>query len=258
MRYIASYHTDTGIKKSTNQDALAIKIVETPKGQAAFAIICDGMGGLAKGELASKEVILAYTDWFQKDFSKMVATDTFDMAKLKEQWVAIARIMNNKLRNYGEDQGLSLGTTLSAILMYQDQYYIIHVGDSRVYELTTDEIFQLTHDQTLVAREIAAGRLTPEQAETDSRRSILLQCIGASPVVEPEFIRGYIAENATYMLCSDGFRHKINTDEMMAKLGPAAATSEMAMKEGCGFLTELVKERNETDNVTVLLVKTEA
>ena len=84
--------------------------------------------------------------------------------------------------------------------MYEDRYYIIHVGDSRVYELT-DKMEQLTQDQTLVAREIAAGRLTPEQAETDSRRSILLQCIGASPVVEPDFIRGYITQNASYLLC---------------------------------------------------------
>ena len=59
MKYRAAYHTDVGIKKKNNQDSLAIKIAETPNGQAAFAIICDGMGGLAKGEFASKEVINA-------------------------------------------------------------------------------------------------------------------------------------------------------------------------------------------------------
>ena len=149
-----------------------------------------------------------------------------------------------------------IGTTLSAILMYEDRYYIIHVGDSRVYELT-DKMEQLTQDQTLGAREIAAGRLTPEQAETDSRRSILLQCVGASPVVEPDFIRGYITQNASYLLCSDGFRHKISGDEIMAKLSPLAAPDEDKMKEGCIFLTDLVKYRKETDNITVLLVKAE-
>lgn len=115
---------------------------------------------------------------------------------------------------------------------------------------------QLTQDQTLVAREIAAGRLTPEQAETDSRRSILLQCVGASPVVEPDFIRGYITQNASYLLCSDGFRHKISEDEIMAKLSPLAAPDEDKMKRAV-FLTDLVKYRKETDNITVLLVKAE-
>ena len=99
--------------------------------------------------------------------------------------------------------------------------------------------------------------LTPEQAETDSRRSILLQCVGASPVVEPDFIRGYITQNASYLLCSDGFRHKISEDEIMAKLSPLAAPDEDKMKEGCIFLTDLVKYRKETDNITVLLVKAE-
>ena len=99
--------------------------------------------------------------------------------------------------------------------------------------------------------------LTPEQAEKDSRRSILLQCIGASPVVEPDFIRGYIEENACYMLCSDGFRHKISENEMLDRIGPKAVLDENAMREGCAFLTELDKYRKETDNITVLLIKTE-
>ena len=187
MKYKAAYYTDVGIKKKNNQDSLAIKIAETPKGSAVFAIICDGMGGLAKGELASKEVICAYCDWFEKDFPELVLSGTFNASILKQQWDMIAINENEKLKAYGEAQGIMIGTTLSAMLMYGEHYYIIHVGDSRVYELTT-EVTQLTKDQTLVAREVAAGRLTPEQAEKDSRRSILLQCIGASPVILSEDI----------------------------------------------------------------------
>ena len=151
MKYRAAYHTDVGIKKKNNQDSLAIKIAETPNGQAAFAIICDGMGGLAKGELASKEVINAYCGWFEHDFVKLVRTGTFNTAILKEQWDRIAVTENEKLKAYGESRGIMIGTTLSAILMYEDRYYIIHVGDSRVYELT-DKMEQLTQDQTQIGR----------------------------------------------------------------------------------------------------------
>ncbi len=256
MNYKAAYYTDIGIKKKTNQDSLAIKIVETPNGQAVFAVICDGMGGLAKGELASKEVIYAYVNWFENDFAREVMAGTFNAAILKEQWDAIAVNMNEKLKKYGDSMNIMIGTTLSAILMYEDKYYIIHVGDSRVYEITENNMAQLTKDQTFVAREVAAGRMTAEQAETDSRRSVLLQCIGASPVVEPDFIRGYIEQDAVYLLCSDGFRHKISNEEIMAKIGPAVATSEDAMRNGCAFLTEMVKERKEADNITVLVIKT--
>ena len=186
MKYRAAYHTDVGIKKKNNQDSLAIKIAETPNGQAAFAIICDGMGGLAKGELASKEVINAYCGWFEHDFVKLVRTGTFNTAILKEQWDRIAVTENEKLKAYGESRGIMIGTTLSAILMYEDRYYIIHVGDSRVYELT-DKMEQLTQDQTLVAREIAAGRLTPEQAENHPARWCLAEvCNVHSPAIEIE------------------------------------------------------------------------
>lgn len=255
MGYTAVYNTDVGIKKKTNQDSLAIKLAETPQGDAIFAIVCDGMGGLAKGEVASKEVIYAFCEWFDSQFTEMAGNGSFSEGALKYQWMRLAISMNEKIKAYGEQNGIMLGTTLSAVLMYMGRYYIIHVGDSRVYEITS-EALQLTADQTLVAREVAAGRLTPEQAETDSRRSVLLQCVGASPVVEPDFLTGVINKEASYMLCSDGFRHKISNEEIVDRIGPNACGSEADMEQGCKFLTELVKYRKETDNITVVLINT--
>ncbi len=255
MEYLATYNTDVGIRKSTNQDSLAIRIIDTPNGKAAFAIVCDGMGGLSKGELASKEVILAFCRWFETDFANSVVNNTFSISQLKKQWNEIIQYQNKRLGNYGNQNNLMLGTTVSAILMYLDDYHIVHVGDSRVYEMTTTSK-QLTSDQTFIAREIAAGRMTPEQAKTDPRRSVLLQCVGASPVVEPEFVDGNVKKNAVYMLCSDGFRHQISDEEMLEKIGPGAATSEATLKYGCVYLTELVKNRRESDNITVAVVKT--
>lgn len=255
MEYIAAYHTDVGITKKTNQDSLAIKIVETKDGKVAFAIVCDGMGGLAKGELASKEVITAFCDWFDNTLVDDIENGAFEENRLVEQWNGIIQTQNKRLGAYGEQNHFQLGTTVSALLIYKNQYYIVHVGDSRIYQMSS-EVLQLTSDQTFIAREIAAGRMTPEQAKTDPRRSVLLQCVGASPVVEPEFRKGDVLRNATYMLCSDGFRHQISNDEMMAKIGPAAAVDEEKMKYGCIYLTELVKNRKETDNITVALLRT--
>lgn len=255
MKYIAAYHTDVGISKKTNQDSLAIKIVETKQGQVAFGIVCDGMGGLAKGELASKEVIMAFCDWFDCTLVDDIENDLFEDNRLIEQWNGIVQTQNKKLGKYGERNDLMLGTTVSAILFVGDQYYIIHVGDSRIYQMTNISL-QLTKDQTFIAREIAAGRMTPEQAKTDPRRSVLLQCVGASPSVEPEFIKGQTINNAVYMLCSDGFRHQISESEMMEKIGPGNLPDEEKMRFGCMYLTELVKSRHETDNISVALIRT--
>jgi serine/threonine protein phosphatase PrpC len=255
MRYIATYHTDVGISKKTNQDSLAIKVVETPSGQVAFGIVCDGMGGLSKGEVASREVILAFCDWFDNTLVPAVEKNDFNEEALMLQWNDIVQTQNRRLGEYGEENSIMLGTTVSAILMYKKDYYIVHVGDSRVYEMT-DTNLQLTKDQTFIAREIAAGRMTPEQAKTDPRRSVLLQCVGASPVVEPEFTKGELKNNTTYMLCSDGFRHQITDDEMLERLGSAVPADEEKLKLGCMYLTELVKGRRETDNITVAVIRT--
>ncbi len=253
MGYIAAYHTDVGIRKKNNQDSLAIKIVDTKDGLVAFGIVCDGMGGLSKGELASKEVIIAFCDWFDNVLIDDIATGNFEEAKLINQWNDLVQSQNKKLGEYGVANNLQLGTTLSAILMYKDSYYIVHVGDSRIYRLT-DRAAQLTNDQTFIAREIAAGRMTPEQAKTDPRRSVLLQCVGASNVVTPEFVKGDLEKGAVYMLCSDGFRHQITEEEIINKIGPKAATDEEKMKYGCIYLTELVKNRKENDNISVALI----
>ena len=255
MEYIAAYHTDVGTRKETNQDSLAIKVVNTQEGNVAFAIVCDGMGGLAKGEVASKEVIEAFCTWFDDTLVDEIQNGTFTEQKLVTEWDEIIQTQNRRLGAYGEENHLQLGTTVSAILLYKDQYFIVHVGDSRVYELTKTAK-QLTNDQTFIARELAAGRMTPEQAKVDPRRSVLLQCVGASPVVEPEFTKGTATRNAVYMLCSDGFRHVISPEEIIEKIGPDEASDEEKMSYGAIYLTELVKNRGERDNITVAMVRT--
>ncbi len=256
MEFTATYNTDIGIRKNTNQDSLAIRIIDSPKGKVAFGIVCDGMGGLAKGELASKEVIYAFCKWFDEDFADMVLKDEFTVSALRTDWNRIIQEQNQRLGKYGADNNLMLGTTVSAILMFNDEFYIVHVGDSRIYEMSGTGVRLLTNDQTFVAREIANGRMTPEQAAVDPRRSVLLQCVGASNVVEPDFVKGHLKKDAVYMLCSDGFRHQISDDEMVEKLGPKACLTEEEMKYGCVYLTEMVKNRKETDNITVAVIKT--
>ena len=252
MEFAATYNTDIGIRKSTNQDSVAIRIIDTPDGQVAFAIVCDGMGGLAKGELASKEVITAFCRWFDEEFVSQVVEGTFTALRLRDDWNSIIQTENRLLGIYGSDN-IMLGTTVSAILMYKGDFYIVHVGDSRVYELT-DGIRILTKDQTFVAREVAAGRMTPEEAKVDPRRSVLLQCVGASAVVTPDFLKGKVQPGSIYFVCSDGFRHQISEEEIMEKLGPSSDRTLDELKYGCVYLTELDKNRKETDNITIAVI----
>lgn len=253
MNYFGSASTDVGIVKSTNQDSVCIKIADFDgKGQIAMAVICDGMGGLAKGELASATVIRRFSDWFEKEFPKLISS--YSKEKISADWTRIIREQNQKILNYGKQIGVNLGTTLSIILFIDGSYIIAHVGDSRIYVIS-DCIKQLTEDQTFINREIKAGRMTPQEAAVYLKRNMLLQCVGASREVNPDILYGTVTPNTVFMLCSDGFRHVLTDAEIFESFNPDNINSIEAMKQNSDYLIDVVKKRNERDNITVALLK---
>lgn len=251
MQYTVTADTDIGIAKDTNQDSLCVKIADTPIGKVLMAIICDGMGGLSKGELASATVIREFSGWFNDELSQELNTVNMDV--IGGKWELMLKDLNSRILEYGKGVQANLGTTFTGILFISDEYLIVHVGDTRAYYISS-EIKQLTEDQTVVAREIKRGTMTLEEAKTDSRRNMLLQCIGASKVISPQIIRGTIMRGM-YMLCSDGFRHEISEDEILESLNPRNLLSNEAMHTNSLHLINLVKSRNERDNISVVLIK---
>lgn len=254
VRFVATADTDIGISKDTNQDSLLIKQALTERGEVLLAVVCDGMGGLSKGELASAVVVKAFSDWFEKELP--VELENLNMQVIGSQWSLLLKDLNARIFEYARSNGLEgVGTTFSGILFVGDQYVIGHVGDSRVYHIGTS-MSQLTTDQTFIAREIRRGTITPEQAKTDKRRNLLLQCVGASKSVEPQMIYGR-TEKGAYMLCSDGFRHEITENEMYKSLNPVKLINKEIMHSNTKYLIEQVKRRKEKDNISVILIKSE-
>lgn len=253
MEVLTAAYTDIGIKKETNQDSLCLKVAHTTLGKVVFAIICDGMGGLAKGEVASASVIHAFSDWFDQELPSQLAQDDFQA--IQYRWDRIIKEQNQRIAAYGKEVNMQLGTTLTALLLIDTKYMLIgHVGDSRVYRLNNG-LEVLTEDQTLVAREVKRGNLTPEQAKVDGRRNVLLQCIGASKLVEPQYINDKAKLGEVYLLCSDGFRHMITEAELYQAFSPQTIRSEMYMNDKVIEMVELNKQRQETDNITAVLIK---
>lgn len=255
MNYQIALHTDVGIRKETNQDSLCVKQAETDKGSILLAIVCDGMGGLEKGEVASATVVHVFSNWFESELPALLSKNSF-FEDTRYCWDRMIKEQNQIIGEYGRKNHIQLGTTISAMIIFEDGRYLIgHVGDSRVYKITDAAIEVLTLDQTLVAEKVRNGTMTPEEAERDPRRNMLLQCVGASKVVEPDYIEGAVRANECYMLCSDGFRHVVTAEEIQAAFAPSALTSEDIMKSNIVRLVELNKKRNETDNISAVLVK---
>lgn len=253
MEFLTAYHTDIGIRKKTNQDALLIKTAQTSKGKAGLFVICDGMGGLSQGELASSTVIRGLSQWFEKELPKIILSSNFKNS-IKARLDEHIRLLNNKIVSYGEGANLRLGTTLTALLVVADKYYIFHVGDSRAYKID-NKLVKITDDHSLVAREVSLGHITEEEARVHPRRNVLLQCVGATRAISTSFYTGEIQQNSVFMLCCDGFYHELSNEELYKYLHPSNFKNEEEMRVRGKELVELVKHRKETDNITVLLVK---
>ncbi len=256
MEITSCYVSDIGTQKTVNQDSLAIKVAETPYGRVAMAVVCDGMGGLSKGELASAEVVRAFEQWFLNSLLSWMQRGC-EVQELSSQWNGIVQQQNIKLVQYGHERGIRLGTTATVLLLLSDRYYLLSIGDSRAYEITDVRITCLTHDHSFVMREVDEGRLTRQQAENDPRRNILLQCIGASKNVEPDFFEGVTSHKTTYLLCTDGFRHRAMQEEMRETLCPSSLWDANTMNAKLSFLVEQIKQRGEQDNITAVILKTD-
>ena len=253
MNYTAGSISDVGTRRKSNQDSFCYELAEYRGKQLAFLAICDGMGGYSKGEMASAEVLTAFDEWFLERMPELLRSE-FSPEVLQDEWLSLAGTENRRLSAYAAKQGLKMGTTLTAALFWEERYYIIHVGDCRLYELREGHVCQLTHDHTVVQREIDRGELTQEEAKLDSRQHILIQCLGAGREITPDFTVGTIRPGSSYLLCSDGFRHQISPAELWQRLNPDDNPDQKTIEQNLFLAVETVKERGETDNITAGLL----
>lgn len=254
MDYITIADTDIGISKKVNQDSLCIKTAVTSRCKAALLLVCDGMGGLSKGEVASAEVVRSFSDWFETEFPIELNNWSWDRAAA----LAVQRLkdLNSRIIAYGERSQIKLGTTATGMLCVNSQYMIFHVGDTRVYRISHG-VEQLTDDHTFVNREIKRGRMTPEEAMKDPRRNALIQCIGVTGSVQPDITFGTLEPDTNYLICSDGLRHAVTNEEILDILSPRLITTRSSMQARLREMIELVKIREEKDNISGAMLRAE-
>ena len=253
MQFCLAAYTDKGKTRKVNQDAFLVQQAELGGERCVLAAVCDGMGGLQKGELASSEMIRSLADWFRDRLPRLLDAPDWEQQMLLSLEERIRR-ENEKLERYGAEHGLRLGTTLTAVLFRRDQYYAVHVGDSRLYEIT-EKTRQLTRDHSLAAEAVEQGLLTRAEGELDRRRSVLTRCIGACGEVTPEYRRGPIQKGAVYLLCTDGFWHGNGIEKLSAVFRPEQGGTEKRLRKAAKKLAMQNRKKGETDNLTALLIQ---
>jgi len=253
MEYISSAYTDKGNVKKTNEDSLSVRIASLDQGQVLMAVVCDGVGGFAKGELASGMVIQGFDRWFENDLKRLMKAFTWQA--LEREWRSLINRLNDQIVDYGFDHRTTLGTTVAATLMFQQKALVLNVGDSRVYRIR-ESLEQLTKDQSLVQFEVDHGRLEVEDMEKDPRRNLLLQCVGAKRILHPALTMETVEANRIWFLCSDGFRHTLTEKEIVQALSLKKLKTTETMRKQLSKLVKKVKSRKERDNISVIAIKT--
>ena len=254
MEFLISAMTDSGTEHPLNQDSLSVKRFHTCRGPMVFGVLCDGMGGLDRGEVASAAVVRAFEKWGKVKLPQLCQEGITERA-LRRQWEQVLQEINQRLLAYSEKQGIQMGTTCVAMLLTGQRYYIMNVGDSRAYEVF-GKCRQMTMDHTLVAREIAEGFFTEEEALREERRHILLQGIGVSRYLLPDWFFGRTKKDAGYLLCSDGFCREITGEEILEQVNAQTGDSKRHLDRGMRELIRRNRERQETDNISAIVIRT--
>jgi len=240
--------SDVGRVRANNEDSYLVYLPPVQEaaglGLRALLVVADGMGGHALGELASQTAVKAFTEALFAYLTK----HPNEKEKALREAVNHANTAVHRLAQ-GEGKGRP-GTTLTALLLGDDSFYIAHVGDSRIYLLRDGQLRQLTTDHTWVAQEIARGRMKPQEAQNSPFKNYLTRALGSKPQVEGDISAGGLREGDLFLLCSDGLTGHVSDEEIARLLG-----SNVSLQESCERLVAMANERGGHDNITVLLAQ---
>ncbi|RFP57730.1 MAG: serine/threonine-protein phosphatase [Limnothrix sp. CACIAM 69d] len=244
MKFRASGLTDRGMLRSVNQDNLFVD----PEGR--LFIVADGMGGHAGGQEASRIAIEVVSQVILQAWESEASSPALLEVAIEK---ANDAILDDQVRH---PERAEMGTTIVAIMYRDDQWWQVHVGDSRLYRSREQHLLQLTKDHTWVARAVESGDLSQEQARSHPWRHVLMQCLGRR---ELELVEIYPLEfrlGDQLLLCSDGLTEELSDSEILHHLCqmPSAHQLDQLVER----LVQSAKDRGGRDNITVLLVASES
>jgi PPM family protein phosphatase len=226
--------TDAGRQRHANEDSYYAR--------APVYAVADGMGGAQAGEVASR-----------------IAADAFDErtddGTPEQQLQRVALEANRRIFELAqEDSSRSgMGTTLTGVIVDDDEIAIVHVGDSRAYVFRDGDLRQLTRDHSLVEELRRQGRLTPEEAEEHPQRSIITRALGPERDVELDVHTHRARSGDVYLLCSDGLTSMVREDRVREIL-----RASDSLQSAVDALISEANEMGGRDNITVVLFRVDS
>ncbi len=234
--------TDTGLVRTHNEDDYGYD------DSLGLCVVCDGMGGAAGGEIASKLAVDTFLVIARQEIQSLNGNcDATELALRR----AVAAANRAVVVRAGWDICYrGMGTTLVGARLCGDKLTVVHVGDSRAYLLHGGKAVQLTEDHSYVADQMRMGLMDAEQAANSSLRSVITRAIGADADVQPEVRCLTVQAGDWLLLTSDGLTRHVSADEIAERVASASGPDEAGER-----LVELAKQRGGSDNITCLVVR---
>lgn len=255
MRLRGSARTSVGQVRENNEDHIHLR---TGDG-FMLALVADGMGGAAAGEEASRiavEIIdVDLTPGDQPDSVHQVGTMSDDMLRFRLRHAIQKANLSIMRRAIEEPEMRGMGTTVTLALLRGSSVLVAHVGDSRAYLVSAYDhaIEQITSDHSFVEALLAAGHITPEQAEEHPMRNVLYRALGQAEDMDVDLYHARLRHGDRLVLCSDGLTRHVKAHEI-ARIVLNTDTPEDASDQ----LIDLANERGGEDNVSVIVIQAES
>ncbi len=256
VRLIAGQRSVPGQVRDLNEDSVLI-LTMSPVFQSqnspsiSLFAVADGMGGHEGGEIASKLALQVLAERIVDDIALPSLADEAisDDGMLDRLRQAVSGV-NDAVYMARQKRGTDMGTTLTTLLVRDQQLFLAHVGDCRAFRWDANGLRQLTADHSLVASMVARGQITADEIYTHPQRSIVYRSIGDRPIIEVDTSVQTLAPGDRLIVCSDGLWEMVRNegiqDGMMAESDPQAA---------CDLLASRANAAGGDDNISVIVVQ---
>jgi protein phosphatase len=230
LRY--AVRSDVGLLREGNEDSA----YASPR----LLAVADGMGGHAAGEVASAVAIASVS-------ALDVSAPSGDPLGALNEAVHTASDTLHKMAS-ADPAVEGMGTTLTAMLWVGQGYALCHIGDSRGYMLRDGELYQITHDHSLVQSLVDEGKISAEEAATHPQRSLILRALDGRGEAEPDLSMRQAVAGDRYLLCSDGLSDVVTAETLHHTLSTVPSLDEVTVQ-----LIELAIRGGGPDNITVVV-----
>ncbi len=231
--------TDVGTERDHNEDACGT----LQEGEAAVAVVADGVSSSPGGEVASQMAVEVLLRAFREEPATLPAGQRLHRAvqqaniEVYDRAIAVPELHG-------------MATTLTALVVHRGLLTAVHVGDSRLYLVRDGRALQLTKDHTVAAERVRMGVLSAEKARSHPDRSVLTRSVGRELIVNRDRLSQALRQGDVLVACSDGL-HGVLRDEELGELASGAADAAAA----CRALIDAANRRGTADNLTAAVVR---